>query len=79
MSVAQRVHFLEDEFQMTTIRLTLVINHYHINGLHLFRDTLYIYIYIYILKNAAVKSFDSINHFVFFQSRDILWTYQLRM
>ena len=40
------MHFLQDVFQMTTIALISVINHYHINGLHLFWDILYIYIYI---------------------------------
>ena len=33
--------FLEDGFQMTAIALVSVINHYHINGLHLCWDTLY--------------------------------------
>ena len=32
---------------MTAITLVSVIYHYHINGLHLFLDTQYIYIYIY--------------------------------
>ena len=41
MSPAQRMHFLQDVFQMTAIELVLVINHYHIKGLHLFCDTLY--------------------------------------
>ena len=41
-------HLLQGMFQMTTIVLVSVINHYHINGLHLLWDTLYIYIYIYI-------------------------------
>ena len=36
------MHFLLDVFQMTAIALVSVINHYHINGLHLFWDTLYI-------------------------------------
>ena len=36
MAVAQRMHFLQDVFQMTTIALVSIINHYHINGLHLF-------------------------------------------
>ena len=35
-------------FQMNAIALVSEINHYHINGLHLFLDTLYIYVYIYI-------------------------------
>ena len=30
----------QDMSQMTTIALISVINHYHINGLHLFWDTL---------------------------------------
>ena len=37
--------FLEDVFQMTTIALVSVISHYQINRLHLFSDTLYIYIH----------------------------------
>ena len=36
MSLFQRTHFLQDVFQMTTIALVSVINHYHINGLHYF-------------------------------------------
>ena len=35
------MHFLQDVFQMTAITLVPVINHYHINGLHLFWDILY--------------------------------------
>ena len=35
MSLAQRMHFLQDVFQMTAIALVSVINHYYINGLHL--------------------------------------------
>ena len=46
MSPAQRMHFLQDMFQMTAIVPVTVINHYHINGLHLFWDTLY---YVHIL------------------------------
>ena len=34
------IHYLQDMFQMTAIALVSVIN-YHINGLHLFWDTLY--------------------------------------
>ena len=37
---AQRMHFLPDVFQMTSIEIASVINHYDINGLHLFWDTL---------------------------------------
>ena len=36
MSLAQKMHFLLDVFQMTTIALDSVINHYHIHGLQLF-------------------------------------------
>ena len=36
MSLAQRMHFLQDMFLMTTIALVPVIDHYYINGLHLF-------------------------------------------
>ena len=35
-SLAQRMQFLLDAFQMTGIALVSVINHYHINVLHLF-------------------------------------------
>ena len=35
-SLAERIHFLQDVFQMAVIALVSVINHYHINGLHLF-------------------------------------------
>ena len=41
LSFAQRIHFLQDLFQMTAIALFSVINHYDIYGLHLFCDTLY--------------------------------------
>ena len=33
MSLAQRMHFLKDMFQMTAIAHVSVINHYHISGL----------------------------------------------
>ena len=36
MSLAQRMHFLQDMFQMTAVAQVSVINHYHINVLHLF-------------------------------------------
>ena len=36
------MHVLQDMFEMTAIALNLVIKHYHINGLHLFCDTLYV-------------------------------------
>ena len=42
MSLAQRMHFLLDMFQMTTIVFVSVINNYHIIGLHLFWDILYL-------------------------------------
>ena len=54
MSLAQRMHFLQDVLQMTAIAFVSVIKNYHINELHLFWDILYthahthIYIYIYI-------------------------------
>ena len=41
MSLTQRMHFLLDVFQMTAIALVSVIN-YHINGLHLLLDPLYL-------------------------------------
>ena len=40
-SLAQRMYFLQDMFQMTAIVFVSVVNHYHINGLHLFWDTLH--------------------------------------
>ena len=40
MSLTQKMHFLLDVFQMTTIVLVSVINPYHINGLQVFWDTL---------------------------------------
>ena len=36
MSLAQRMHFLQDVFEMTTIALVSGINHNYINGLHLY-------------------------------------------
>ena len=36
MSLAQRMHFLQDVFKMTAIALISVISHYHINGMPLF-------------------------------------------
>ena len=47
MFLAQKMHFLQNVFQMNTIALVSVINPYHINGLHLYLS-LYIYIYIYV-------------------------------
>ena len=41
MYLTERMNFLQDVFQMTVIALVSVINHYHINGMHLFWDTLY--------------------------------------
>ena len=45
MFLAEMMHFLQDMFQITTIAPISVIYHYHINGLHLFWNTLYIYAY----------------------------------
>ena len=42
MYLIQRMDILLDVFQMTSIALILVLNHNHINGLHLFWETLYI-------------------------------------
>ena len=41
MFLAQRMHFLQDVFQMTAIVPVSVINQYHNNELNLFWDTLY--------------------------------------
>ena len=38
MSLTQKMHFLLDVFQMTTIVLVSVINYYHIIGLQMFWD-----------------------------------------
>ena len=35
MSPVQRMHFLQEVLQMIAIAIVSVINHYHINGLHL--------------------------------------------
>ena len=44
MSLAQRMHFLQDVFQMPTFVIVSVINPDHINGLHLSWDSLYLMI-----------------------------------
>ena len=36
MSLVQRMHYLQDMFQISTTALVSVINNFHINGLHLF-------------------------------------------
>ena len=36
MSLAQRINFLQDMFRITATALVSVINHCHINELHLF-------------------------------------------
>ena len=41
MFLSQRMHFLQDMFQITAIALISVRNHYHINGLHPFWENLY--------------------------------------
>ena len=56
MSLAQRMHFWHDVFQMTAIALVSVINHRQINKLHQFCYTLYIYIYIYMGVNNGNES-----------------------
>ena len=43
MSLAQRMHFLKDVFQMTTNTLVSLINQYHNNGLQLFWDNPHVY------------------------------------
>ena len=48
ISLAQRMLFFQDVFQMAIIALVLIISNYHINGLHLFWDTLHVCVYIYI-------------------------------
>ena len=60
------MHFLLDMFQMTTIAFVSIINHYHINGLHLFWDTLYIKLgYFYILvSNLEMKVIEILKYFL---------------
>ena len=56
MSLAQRMHFLQDVFQMTAIALVTIINHYHINRLHLSWDTLYDVIQNLGFRNSLVMA-----------------------
>ena len=42
MSLTERMHFLQDVFEMIAIVLVFVINQYHLNGLYLLWDTLYL-------------------------------------
>ena len=60
MSVAQRMPFLQDVFQMTAIAFVSVINHYHINGLPLFWDILY-YKYYSFLNHKDILNFHLID------------------
>ena len=39
--MSQKTHFLQGMFQMTAIALITVINHYHINGVHLLRHPVF--------------------------------------
>ena len=55
MSLAQRMHILLDVFQMTATAFVSVIN--YINRLHLFWDTLYIYVYIYEVHTISFQTF----------------------
>ena len=50
MSLAHRMHFLQNVFQMTAIELVSVLNHYHINGLLLFWDNKKTYMDCYAIK-----------------------------
>ena len=40
MFLAQRMHFLQDVFEITAVALVSLINNYYINELNLFWDTL---------------------------------------
>ena len=42
MSLSKRMHFLLNVSEMISFTVVSVINHYHIDGLYLFWDTLYI-------------------------------------
>ena len=46
MSLSLKNTFLQDEFEKIAIALVLVIDHYHINGLNIFWDILYIILYV---------------------------------
>ena len=61
MSLAERVHFLQDVLQMTAIAFVSVINHYHINWLHQFWDTLYLEIIPWTMEQKifCVKIYES--------------------
>ena len=60
---------------MTIIALVLVINYYHINGLHLFGDTLNIYVSmcVYVKQDGGIstlndKPLKSVEHFTYCSS-----------
>ena len=55
MFQAQRMHFLLDMFLMAAILVFFEINRYHINGLHLFWDTLYNYKQCFQLPTSLAK------------------------
>ena len=59
MSLAQRMQFFKDMFQMSAIALVSVINHYHINGWHLFWDSLNmcVNVYMHVLSHQSVYAF----------------------
>ena len=42
MSLVQRTYFSQDVFNMTDIALVLIINHYPVKWMYLFRDTQYL-------------------------------------
>ena len=50
MPLAQSMHSLRNVFQMTPKSIVLEINRYHINGLHLFWDALYLYLILRIIN-----------------------------
>ena len=47
--------FLQDIFQMSAISLVSVINYYHINGFHLFWDTVFFFFFLYSVVHCNSK------------------------
>ena len=62
MSQAQNIHLLQDMFQLSVIALVSVLNHYHINGLHLFWDALYFAYNLGMKKMFCVENIENCFH-----------------
>ena len=69
---------------MTAVTLVSLMNHHHINQLHLFLDILYIYIYkwigplgdLYFFKNYVFRSYIHVCFLLEAFVRDVLWRKQ---